>query len=77
MTTDTTTTTTSTTQEGPTHEGHVYYIDDDSIYKINILGDGSSSKYSYSSYHKKIQWRTNYQVVDSTDDVSVASIITL
>ena len=77
MTTDTTATATSTAQEGPTYRGHAYYKDDENISTINTVGYGSSSRY-YSSYSNNVSHRiTKYQVVDATDNESVASGTTL
>ena len=77
MTTDTTATATSTAQEGPTYRGHAYYKDEENISTMNTVGDGSSSRY-YSSYSNNASHRiTKYQVVDATDNESVASGTTL
>ena len=77
MTTDTTATATSNSQEGPTYGVHVYYKYDKSISTMNNSGYGSSSRYSSSSFNEISHRITNSQVVDATDNESVASVITL
>ena len=77
MTTDTTATTTRVPQEGPNYGGHAYYKYEDLIYTMNTVVDGSSSRYYSSSSNNRSQRITNSQVMDTTNNDSVASSITL
>ena len=77
MNTDTPGTAKITAQEVTTYGGHAYYKYDDSIFTINNVGDGSSSRYYSSSSNNRSQRITNSQVMDTTNNDSVASSITL
>ena len=77
MTTYTTAIDTSTALEVLTCRGHYYYRDEDSISTMNTTGDGSSSRYSYSSSNNRSHRITDSQVVDATDNDSVDRDTTL
>ena len=74
---DTNATDTSSSQEGHNYGGNAYYKDDDSIPTMNTVGYVSSSRSSSSSSNIRSHHITNAQVVDATDNESLASGITL
>ena len=61
----------------PLTGGHAYYKDEKSISTMNTVWDGSYSSYYYSSSKNRSHHITNSQVVDATDNDSVARNITL
>ena len=77
MTNDMISRATSTTQEGSTFGSHVYYKDENSISTIKTIWDVSSPRYYSSSSKDRSHHLNNFQVVDTTDNESLARGITL
>ena len=77
MTTYTTATAKINKQVISTYGAHTYYKGEKSIYTMNTVGDGISYRYYSSFSNSRSHLITNSQVVDATDNDSVASGINM